>query len=175
MTFRAAVFVFVLVVATLAAFAQQGTAPNGNYPRDYLGTTFTGEVVAGPLDVLTLRYKKGAREEIFSGRFETPCTAQTKDGKWAWMSPADVALGNTVTVFYYGNTAKASGKSETPAVIFRIRFDVVGGKVIPLRTRSQFNCTQQESTGTRPSVRPSSYNHPQLLLDQDEGTGFSGD
>ena len=128
---------------TLVAVAQQGTAPSGYYPHDYFGATFTGQVVDGPLDVLTLRYKKGTREEIFTGRFEAPCPAPTKDGKRGAMLPADVPLGSTVTVFYHGDTAKTNGKSATENLIIRIRFDVVAGKVVPLEKRSQFNCTQQ--------------------------------
>jgi hypothetical protein len=134
----------VLVVGVaLVALAQQGTAPNGYYPHNYFGATFTGEVVDGPLDVLTLRYKKGTREELFTGRFEAPCPAPTKDGKRGAMLPADVPLGSTVTVFYYSVTTKTNGKSATENSIIHIRFDVVGGKIVPLEKRSRFNCTEQ--------------------------------
>jgi hypothetical protein len=118
-------------------------APSGYYPHSYFGATFTGEVIDGPLDVVTLKYKKDNREEIFTGKFEVPCPAPTKDGKVGAMSPPDVPLGSVVTVFYYGNTSKTNGKPAVENVIIRIRFDTVAGKVVPPEKRSQFTCTNQ--------------------------------
>jgi hypothetical protein len=129
--------------AAVVACAQHGTAPNGYYPHSYFGATFTGEVIDGPLDVLTLRYKKGSQEEMFTGKFEVPCPAPTKDGKMGAMSPADVPLGSLVTVFYYGKTAHANGKSAVENVIIGISFDAVAGKAIPSEKRSRFICTNQ--------------------------------
>ena len=102
-----------VVLLTISAFAQQGVAPNGYYPREYMGSTFTGEVIDGPIDFLTLRYKHGNKEEIFSGRFEAPCDAPLKNGKRAPMLAADVQLGAVVTAFYYGNRGKANEKTGT--------------------------------------------------------------
>src|SRR5271167_1891814 len=97
----ALVIAMVVLTTTLSSFAQQGTAPNGCYPSSYQGSTFTGEVIDGPLDVLTLRHK-----EDFTGRFDTPCTVPTKDKKIGTMFSKDIPLGSIVTVFYYVNTAK---------------------------------------------------------------------
>jgi hypothetical protein len=128
--------------AGVLAFAQQGTAPSGYYPHSYFGATFTGEVIDGPIEVLTLKYKKGSREEIFAGKFEVPCPAPMKDGKMGAMTPADVPLGTVVTVFYYG-TSKANEKSGVENVIIGISFDTVSGKVVPAEKRSKFVCTDQ--------------------------------
>jgi hypothetical protein len=136
------VFLAIVVGAAFLAFAQQGTAPSGYYPHNYFGATFTGEVVDGPLDVLTLKYKKGSREETFTGKFEVPCPAPMKDGKMGAMTPADVPLGTVVTIFYYG-TSNANEKSRVENVIIGISFDTVSGKVVPVDKRSKFVCTNQ--------------------------------
>lgn len=124
-------------------FAQQGTAPNGYYPREYQGMIFTGEVIDGPLDVVTLRYKKADREETFIGRFESPCAVPTKDGKMGAMAPSDVPLGDVVTAYYYGRAVKTNGKSVKENVIIGIVFDAVNGKAIPAEKRKAYQCTQQ--------------------------------
>ena len=139
------------VIVTLASFvslsfAQQGIAPAGYYPRYYQRMTFTGEVVEGPADVLTLRYKSSKTEQTFTGRFETPCDAITKDGKHAGMTPADVALGNIVTVYYYGDTLKTNAKPAKENVVIGIRFDVVNGKAVPLEHRTSYRCTHEWRT-----------------------------
>lgn len=136
------VAVFLAGTALLAS-AQQGAAPSGYYPHSYFGATFTGEVIDGPLDVLTLKYKKGNHEEIFAGKFEVSCPAPMKDGKMGAMTPADVPLGTLVTVFYYGRSSKANDKSGVENVIIGISFDTVSGRVVPVEKRRKFVCTDQ--------------------------------
>ena len=134
---------FLVLLLSLTVTAQQGTAPNGYYPQNYQGTIFTGEVIDGPLDVLTLRYKKGDKQELFTGRFESPCAVPTKDGKMGAMTPADVPLGSVLTVFYYGNTAKKDGQPAKGNVIIGIVFREANGKVIPVDRQRGYQCTQQ--------------------------------
>jgi len=136
------VIAFVFGGALLVS-AQQGTAPSGYYPHSYFGATFTGEVIDGPLDVLTLKYKKSDHEETFIGKFEVPCPAPMKDGKIGAMTPADVPLGTVVTVFYYGGNAKANDKQGVENLIIGISFDTVEGRVVPVEKRKKFVCTNQ--------------------------------
>ena len=135
-----------VVLLTISAFAQQGVAPNGYYPREYMGSTFTGELIDGPIDFLTLRYKHGNKEEIFSGRFEAPCDAPLKNGKRAPMLAADVQLGAVVTAFYYGNRGKANEKTGTTKTIVFLRFDAVNGKPIADYKRVAVACHHQRDT-----------------------------
>ena len=141
-TMKPTVLASVLCIA-LRASAQQKTAPSGYYPHSYFGATFTGEVIDGPLEVLTLKYKKGNHEETFSGKFEAPCPAPMKDGKMGAMTPADVPLGTVVTVFYYGRPSKANDKSGVENLIIGISFDTVSGRIVPVEKRSKFVCTDQ--------------------------------
>jgi len=133
-------YLVIIVSFTVTSFSQQGIAPNGCYPSSYQGSIFTGEVVDGPLDVLTLKDK-----EIFTGRFDAPCQVPTKDGKLGAMLPSDIPLGSKVTVFYYGNASKADGKAAKENIIIRINFIVSDGKVIPEGKRRVFICTNQVS------------------------------
>ena len=140
-TMRYACMVLLLTVA----LAQHRTAPNGYYPRNYQGDIFTGEVIDGPLDVLTLRYTNGDKQELFTGRFESPCAVPTKDGKMGAMTPADVPLGSVLTAYYYGNTAKKDGLKAKENVILGIAFLSTNGKEIPAEKRRGYQCTQQWS------------------------------
>lgn len=147
-------FIILVLVAAkaLVAVAQQGMAPAGYYPPSYQGATFTGEVIESPrarmpaLDVLTLKYKHGTKEELFTGRFDPYCVAPMKDGRTRGIYPGDVPLGSVVTVFYYGHSVKANGKSVTENLIIRIKFHTYAGKVLPLEKEIQWTCTQQQNT-----------------------------
>ena len=123
------------------AFAQHGSAPNGYYPPNYQGATFTGEVIEGPLNVLTARYKHGKKEEVFTGRFEAPCVVPTKDGKIGAMAASDVNLGDVVTVYYFGHNGSKDGQRVKENVVIGIVFDVVNGKPVPQERRKFFLCT----------------------------------
>jgi hypothetical protein len=135
----------VLILAALA-FGQQGIAPNRYYPRDYQGATFTGEVIDGPLDVITLRYTKRSQQETFSGRFEVPCAVPTKDHKMGAMSASDVNVGDAVTVYYFAQNIKKDGRTIKENVIVFITFDAVSGKIVPAEKRRTFPCTRAIST-----------------------------
>ena len=130
------------VLISLTLWAQEGTAPNRYYPREYQATIFTGEVIDGPLDVLTLRYKRGDKQVIFTGRFDAPCAVPTKDGKMGAMTPSDVTLG-VATVYYYGRTVKRNGQSAKENAIIGIVFNEVNGKAISPAKRKAYPCTQQ--------------------------------
>ena len=136
-------FSIVVLLISLTLWAQEGTAPNGYYPREYQGTIFTGEVIDGPLDVLTLRYKRGDKQVIFTGRFDAPCAVPTKDGKMGAMTPSDVPLGAVATVYYYGRTVKLNGQSAKENAIIGIIFNEANGKAIPPAKRKAYQCTQQ--------------------------------
>jgi hypothetical protein len=129
-----------LLTATLS-FAQQGTAPNGYYPQEFQGSTFAGEVVEGPLDVLTLKYTNGNHNEAFTGRFKQRCSVPTKDAGIGAMEEKDVPLGNTVEVLYYGTSKKLDGKTVKENWIIGISFRVVNGKTIPENKRLLYDCS----------------------------------
>jgi hypothetical protein len=117
----AAAFLGILLIGG-AAFAQQGTAPNGNYPAGYTGNTWTGVVsnVNEATGEFTLTFTKGSKTETFVGVPEKEYLVAPKDGPERPLKLSDIHVGRTLTVFYTLETKKVDGKKVTFNSVFYI-------------------------------------------------------
>ncbi|HZP24815.1 MAG TPA: hypothetical protein VFB04_15310 [Terriglobales bacterium] len=134
----------VLCVPVLA-LAQHGNAPDGYYPPNYSGDTFTGLVTATDDEgqTITLEYSKGKKTEDFTGRFDHACSIPTKDGKP--MKPSDIPAGTDLTAYYNHKNTKIDGQKQAENVIIALTFNSFQGKVIPETSRKVYYCTTGET------------------------------
>ncbi len=131
----------IVVLGSLLLFAQHGTAPNGYYPPNYGGDTFTGTVTAtdDAAQTVALRYSKGKKSENFTGRFDHPCSIPTKDGQP--MKPSDIPSGTDLTAFYNHKTTKVADQKQSEDVIIALTFNSFQGKPIPESSRKVYSCS----------------------------------
>jgi hypothetical protein len=131
----------ILVWGSLLLFAQHGSAPNGYYPPNYGGDTFTGTVAAtdDAAQTVTLGYSKGKKTEDFMGRFDHPCSIPTKDGNP--MKPSDIPVGTDLTAYYNHKTTKVGDQKQNENVIIALTFNSFQGKPIPEGSRKLYYCT----------------------------------
>ena len=134
------IVIAILLTSTLAV-AQHGTAPNGYYPPDYGGDTFSGVVTGGDdaAQSVTLNYSKGKKNEDFTGRFDHPCSIPTKDGKP--MKPSDIPVDTDLTAYYNHKTTKVGDQKQSENVIIGLTFNSFQGKPIPEASRKVYYCT----------------------------------
>lgn len=113
-----------LVVCTLPAFAQHGTAGNGYYPPGYTGDTWTGAVVSSNEQTheITLSYTnpKSGKTETFVGIPERGYLVHEHGGVTRPLKMSDVPVGRTVKVWYETDTKKINRKKTTINTIFQI-------------------------------------------------------
>ncbi len=145
---------FVLVTAAVLV-AQDGTAPNGYYPYFFHGNTFTGVVVDGPSDVLTLQYTKKGKTKTFTGRLRQDCQIKKANGELINVKASDVTRGDTVEAYYWVTTTKVNDQKVKEYQIIAISPKVVSGKEIPEENRVVYFCTE---TGKNWQYR--AYNRP---------------
>jgi hypothetical protein len=122
-----------------AGFAQYGTAPNNYYPDKYNGSTFTGTVTEAKDDQITLKYTKGSKVDIFTGRFETSCSVPSASGRH--MVPSDIPPGTVMTAFFNRDTRKVDGQKVKENLILAISFEVWQGQKIAQDKRVIHSCS----------------------------------
>ena len=140
--FKYVFWVLLLFCKAEMGLAQKGSAPNGYYPPNYSGSTFSGEVTKTNSDSqeMTLLYKKGDKSEEFTAHLEAPCSMNVK-GKTIPITVGDTPPGTLLTVFYNEHTTKVNGVKTKDYVIIAISPSRVEGKVIPEDQRRIYFCT----------------------------------
>jgi hypothetical protein len=128
-----------LLVPAIAG--QYGTAPNGYYPQNYYGSIFTGTVIETTSDEVTLKYKKGNKEQLFVGRFESGCSVPRGDKSGRKLMPPDIPQGTVLTAFFDKKERKIKDKKVKENVIIAIAFDVWEGKKIPDDKKLVYQCS----------------------------------
>jgi len=121
---------FFSLLFSIMAVAQYGTAPNGNFPANYNGDTFTGTVTAAEGDQLTLTYTKGGKTETFVGKLGAGCSVPTTNKSERRMIASDIPQGTVATAFFNRNTKKVDGQKVKENLLIAIRFDVWQGQKI---------------------------------------------
>jgi len=128
------------LLLSIMAVAQYGTAPNGNFPANYNGDTFTGVVTAAEGDQLTLTYTKGSKTETFVGKLGAGCSVPTNDKSDRKMAAADIPQGTVLTAFFNRNTRKVDGQKVKENLIIAIAFDVWNGQKIAEEKKKIWPC-----------------------------------
>jgi len=145
-------FILLLSAAALVfvspANAQKATAPNGYYPVDFQGDTFTGraESARPNLEELTLVYTKGKKTEHWVGRLESSCSSTDKGGQVHAMHVSDMFEGDLLTVYYITRTTKADNVKTTTNWIIALSRAEVDGKKIPEDKQGLISCSQTQRT-----------------------------
>jgi len=129
-----------VLVLSLAAYAQHGTAPPGYYPLGYNGDTFTGTVVSTDpsADAVTLEYHKGEKSEKFTLIMEGGCRVPSKTGEP--MHAKNVPAGTVLTAFYLAKTEKINGEKQKLNVFVAISFVEWQGKKIAKENQKVWGC-----------------------------------
>jgi hypothetical protein len=133
-----------IVASNLYGKPQKKNAPNGYYPYNYTGTTFTGraESIDANRQELTLLYTKHTKEERFVGRLDAPCAYKNRNGATISFGVSRIPKGVLLTAFYISATDKASGSRENH--IFAISYDELDGKEIPDDQRFTVYCSSPQ-------------------------------
>jgi hypothetical protein len=134
--------------------AQKGTAPDGYYPSNYSGSTFTGSLQPASKDTpgFTLIYTRGGKSETFYAQLESKCKLTNKAGVTQSFGMEAFSEGAVLTVYY--TTSKNKNTHEKQNVAIAISFAEKKGNKIPDDMRIIIMCTE----------------HPQLQL-----KGFSAE
>lgn len=131
----------VLFMCSSLAFGQYGMAPNGYYPSNYNGETFSGKVttVDGVSERITISFANGNKTETFLGRFQEPCAVPSADGKP--MTALDLPIGTDVTVFFVANARKDKDASVKEPVIIGIMFHSWDGHPVKQALKKMYLCS----------------------------------
>ena len=127
---RSATFLLFLLLS-LVTYAQRGTAPDGYYPGDYSGDTYTGKVVDAEDRKVTLEYNNKSKTEQFVGVTIEPCMAPLKRNARTTKELHLTAIpkGSVITVLYSTRKIKGSdGRKEQAHIIIGFSFDEVNGE-----------------------------------------------
>jgi hypothetical protein len=115
--------IFLSITATVSA--QHGTAPNGYYPANFFGDTWTGKLTAvnDSSRELTLSYtdEKHTKTQALTGVLEDGYLTETRDGRRIELKPSMIPIGTDLTVFYYVVKRKEQGKKVMIDTIFLIK------------------------------------------------------
>lgn len=128
------------------ALGQHRVAPNGYYPANYHGDTFTGEVTAANGDEITLTYTKGKKTQTFVGRFETACNVPKADRSPQKLGATDFPKGTVLVAFYNAVSKKVDNKKIKENLIFAVSFDVWQGQKIPDDKKLVYRCSDSTFT-----------------------------
>lgn len=121
---RMVIMLPVILLFVSGSLAQNGTAPSGQYPAGFVGNIWTGEVVATNDETreITLVYRKGEKEETFTGVLRDGYKVKVKGGKEHVLKPSGLSQGRRITVYYIPKTKKEGGKKINYSGIFKILF-----------------------------------------------------
>ncbi len=126
--------------------AQKGTAPQGFYPGNYHGDTFSGEVIkVDDAKTLTLQYVQGTKTETFVGTIEAPCKGPTKANSHELkeLSLSSIPVGTVLTAFYNSEKKKEGDTKKVENVILAIRFDKLNGQALTNPSRPVIACSKR--------------------------------
>jgi hypothetical protein len=126
--------------------AQKGTAPEGFYPGNYHGDTFSGEVIkVDDAKTLTLQYTQGKKTETFVGTIEAPCKGPTKANSHEFkeLSLSSIPAGTVLTAFYNLEKKKEGDTKKIENVILAIRFDKLNGQALTNPGRPVIACSKR--------------------------------
>ncbi|HYK19487.1 MAG TPA: hypothetical protein VEV42_02055 [Pyrinomonadaceae bacterium] len=112
-----------MVLSTGITVAQKGTAEPDYYPSGYSGDTWTGLVTSVSDDTreFTLTYKKGEKEQTFTGVLPKGYTVKMKDGSDHEVK-LDELMGMRLKVYYMTKTKKVNGEKVKTNEVFQIKF-----------------------------------------------------
>jgi len=129
-----------VVLLSLGAPAQHGTAPSGYYPAGYSGDIFTGTVVSvdQSSDAVTLEYSKGGKSEKLVVIMEGGCKVPSKGGEP--MHAKNIPEGTVLTAFYMPKTEKINGEKQKLHVFVAISFVEWQGKKIATENQKVWSC-----------------------------------
>jgi hypothetical protein len=120
-----------LLTLCVPGAAQKGTAPNGYYPGDYSGDTYTGKVVVTEERQITLEYTHKSKTESFTAVAGQPCTvpAKSKPGTVKEVPLLAIPKGSVITVFYSTKkTKEPDGTKREAHVMIGFFFNEVNGE-----------------------------------------------
>jgi len=106
---------FVALVLTAlcsgAPVAQKGTAEPDFYPPSYVGDTWTGVVTSTDEETreFTLTYKKGEKDQTFTGVLLKGYTVRLKDGSEHEVKMAEL-MGVRLKAYYTAKSKKVNGR-----------------------------------------------------------------
>ena len=131
----------VLLLCDSVAFGQHGTAPNGYYPSNYNGETFSGIVTAvdGASGQITISFENPKKTETFVGRLQEPCAVPSKDGKP--MTALDLPIGTDVTAFFEANARKGGNPPAKENLIIGVMFHSWNGHPVKQPSKKMYLCS----------------------------------
>ena len=131
------------VLGVPALNAQKGTAPDGNYPANYSGSTFTGTLQHASSDTprFTLVYTKNGKSETFTAQLEAKCKLINKAGVTQSFGMEAFSEGAVLTAYYRTTKNKASHEKEN--IASALSFAEKRGNKIPDDKRMVIMCSEQ--------------------------------
>jgi hypothetical protein len=156
---KVAGIVLIVFVFSSPSRAQKGTAPNGFYPANYFGATFTGSLEAGVAadhQEITLVSTKSSKPERFVGRMESTCHMLRKDGSLHTFTASDLPKGTVLIAFYTTATKKSGGQKSTDNSVIAIAFVEVDGQEMDPDRKLLIPCSEKQFLTFKPfsSVTP---------------------
>jgi alpha-mannosidase len=121
---------FSLCLMSSVLVAQHRTAPNGYYPPDFTGDTFTGTVVTTDAanETVNLEYRIGQSTESLSVRLNGGCAVPSRTGEL--MHANNIPQGSVIRAFYTPRTEKHDGKKQKVYAAFGISIVEWHGKTL---------------------------------------------
>jgi len=109
-----------MLILSVSAAAQHGTAPAGYFPMGYSGDTWSGTVSAVNPDTreTVLTYKSQNKEESFTGVLKQGYTIE-RGGKSIEVELQKLPLGSYMVAYYMAKTKNVDGKKTKYYEIFR--------------------------------------------------------
>lgn len=103
-----------LVLGCALAYAQQGEYRGGGaFPNGWHGAIFTGKLIKGEGNEITLEYKKGDKTQTFVGIFpKEGCGIPRADGSDKPAQPADLTPGTVLRAYYLDENIKVNGQKQ---------------------------------------------------------------
>jgi|KBSMisStandDraft_5_1062788.scaffolds.fasta_scaffold11215_7 hypothetical protein len=129
--------------AAPALNAQKGAAPDGYYPANYSGSTFTGTLQRASSDTsrFTLVYTKNGKSETFTAQLEAKCKLINKAGVTQTFGMEAFSEGAVLTAYYRTTNNKTSHQKENIALA--LSFAEKRGSKIPDDKRMVIMCSEQ--------------------------------
>ena len=119
-----------LLMLTGVAAAQHGSAPDGYYPINYAGDTWSGTVTAVDLNTreITLSYQDKGKEENFVGTLQKGYRRKDKSGKFFEVPMTSIPVGSYMIAYYMAKTRKENGEKTKYLEIFDFKLYETGPK-----------------------------------------------
>lgn len=140
--FLTAAVIFCVLLTCTAAFAQFGEYRGSDmFPIAYQGSIFTGKLIKGEGNEITMEYKKGDKVQTFVGTFpKEGCGIARADGLEKPAQASDLLPGTILIAHYIEEKVKVNGEKKKIYTIMGLTILEYKGQPVDKDHRKFFPC-----------------------------------